>query len=63
MAMCFDKESEQCFVLDVFSAVYWTGYELLKSKFTEPGLMASFSSGALSGAVSTFYYYIHTVYM
>ncbi|XP_078377003.1 mitochondrial glutathione transporter SLC25A40-like [Oculina patagonica] len=35
-----------------FSAVYWTGYELLKSKFAEPGLMANFSSGALSGAMA-----------
>ena len=41
-----------CFVS---SAVYWTGYELLRARFAEPGFMASFSSGVLSGAVSTFY--------
>lgn len=35
-----------------FSAVYWTGYEVLKSRFTEPGFMASFSSGVLSGAMA-----------
>ena len=35
-------------------AVYWTGYELLRARFTEPGFMASFSSGVLSGAVSKF---------
>ncbi|PFX24846.1 solute carrier family 25 member 40-like [Stylophora pistillata] len=35
-----------------FSAVYWTGYEVLKSKFTEPGFIASFSSGVLSGAMA-----------
>ena len=29
------------------------GYEVLKSKFAEPGFIASFSSGVLSGAVST----------
>ena len=40
-----------CFVL---SAVYWTGYELLRARFADPGFMASFSSGVLSGAVSTF---------
>lgn len=34
------------------SAVYWMGYEILKSKFTDPGFAASFSSGAVSGAVS-----------
>lgn len=33
-----------------FSAVYWTGYELLRARFAEPGFMASFSSGVLSGA-------------
>ena len=38
-----------------FSAVYWTGYEVLKARFAEPGFMASFSSGVLSGAVSTLY--------
>ena len=36
-----------------FTAVYWTGYELLKSKFTDPGFVASFSSGMMSGTVST----------
>lgn len=35
-----------------FSAVYWTGYELLKSKFTDPGFVASFSSGMMSGAMA-----------
>lgn len=35
-----------------FSAVYWMGYEILKSKFTDPGFAASFSSGAVSGAMA-----------
>ncbi|XP_058960078.1 mitochondrial glutathione transporter SLC25A40 isoform X1 [Pocillopora verrucosa] len=35
-----------------FSAVYWMGYEVLKSKFVEPGFIASFSSGVLSGAMA-----------
>ena len=38
----------------VLSAVYWTGYELLRARFAEPGFIASFSSGVLSGAVSIF---------
>jgi len=35
-----------------FSAVYWMGYEMFKSKFSDPGFVASFSSGVMSGAMA-----------
>lgn len=35
-----------------FSAVYWGGYEFLKSKSSDSGLMINFLSGATSGAIA-----------
>jgi len=45
----------------VFSAVYWMGYEMFKSKFSDPGFVASFSSGVMSGAVSAHIYSVSIV--
>ncbi|XP_068670517.1 mitochondrial glutathione transporter SLC25A40-like isoform X2 [Montipora foliosa] len=35
-----------------FSAFYWTGYEVLKAKFNQPGFTTIFFSGLLSGAMA-----------